>query len=223
MKTPPMNSRAFWEQYFEDEWGANDGPSQSRHFMLQLLSHLPSPELQWLLESSVSILDWGCATGEGTDILRGLFPNSEVCGLDFAKLAIDEAERRHPQTTFVWAADGEIQHQFDVILSSNCLEHFEDPLAIARDHLAHCRSLYIILVPYKEHPLHEQHFAQFRDESFPDSISGFSRLAVVPFPLNNEYWPGSQVLVLYGATPYVEGRAKGEELPSYLNANESLS
>ena len=62
------------------------------------------------------------------------------------------------------------RNDFDVVLSSNCLEHFEEPLAVATDHVRHCRSLYIILAPYKEYPLHEQHFAQFRDESFPDSI-----------------------------------------------------
>ena len=91
-----MNSRAFWEQYFEDDWGVNDGPLQSRHFMLQLLAHLPLPELQWLIEPDRSILDWGCATGEGTAVLARLLPNSQVTGLDFAKHAIDEASQRHP-------------------------------------------------------------------------------------------------------------------------------
>ena len=164
-----MNSRAFWEQYFEDDWGVNDGPLQSRHFMLQLLAHLPLPELQWLIEPDRSILDWGCATGEGTAVLARLLPNSQVTGLDFAKHAIDEASQRHPEAKFVWTSEGEIPDDFDVVVTSNCLEHFEDPLAVATDHVRHCRSLYIILVPYKEHPLHEQHFAQFRDESFPDS------------------------------------------------------
>ena len=82
-----------------------------------------------------------------------LLPNSQVSGLDFARLAIDEAAQRHPQATFLWTPDGEIPHDFDVVLSSNCLEHFEEPLAVATDHVRHCRSLYIILVPYKEHPL----------------------------------------------------------------------
>ena len=216
-----MNSRAFWEQYFEDEWGVRDGPSQSRHFMLQLLSHLPLPELHWLLESNASILDWGCATGEGTGILARLLLNSQVTGVDFAQLAIDEASHRHPGATFLWTPEGEIPHDFDVVLSSNCLEHFEDPLAIATDHVRHCRTLYIILVPYKEHPLHEQHFAQFRDESFPDTIGGFSRLEVVPFPVNNDHWPGWQVLALYGAASYLEGRTRPEDLPISLSATRA--
>ena len=151
-------------------------------------------------------------------MLAGLLPNSQISGLDFAKLAIDEAVQRHPQAEFLWTPDGEIPHDFDVIVSSNCLEHFEDPLSIATDHVRHCRSLYVILVPYKEHPLHEQHFAQFRDESFPDSIGGFSRLAIVPFPVENEYWHGWQVLVLYGAQSYLERRTRLEDLPTYLSA-----
>ncbi len=213
-----MNSRAFWEQYFEDDWGVNDGPLQSRHFMLQLLAHLPLPELQWLIEPDRSILDWGCATGEGTAVLARLLPNSQVTGLDFAKHAIDEASQRHPEAKFVWTSEGEIPDDFDVVVTSNCLEHFEDPLAVATDHVRHCRSLYIILVPYKEHPLHDQHFAQFRDESFPDAIGGFSRLAVVPFSVNNEHWPGWQVLAIYGSDFYLEGRTRPENLPPYLSA-----
>ena len=213
-----MNSRAFWEQYFEDDWGVNDGPLQSRHFMLQLLAHLPLPELQWLIEPDRSILDWGCATGEGTAVLARLLPNSQVTGLDFAKHAIDEASQRHPEAKFVWTSEGEIPDDFDVVVTSNCLEHFEDPLAVATDHVRHCRSLYIILVPYKEHPLHDQHFAQFRDESFPDAIGGFSRLAVVPFSVNNEHWPGWQVLAIYGSDSYLEGRTRPEDLPPYLSA-----
>ena len=165
-----MNSRAFWEQYFEDDWGVNDGPLQSRHFMLQLLAHLPLPELQWLIEPDRSILDWGCATGEGTAVLARLLPNSQVTGLDFAKHAIDEAE---PTASAKPNSSGHLRAKYRTTSTSssrsNCLEHFEDPLAVATDHVRHCRSLYIILVPYKEHPLHDQHFAQFRDESFPDS------------------------------------------------------
>ena len=218
MNTPPVNSRTFWEQYFDDQWGVNDGPLQSRHFMLQLLSHLPLPDLQWLFESNLSILDWGCATGEGTGILARLLPNSQVTGLDFAKQAIDQATQRHPQATFLWTPEGEIPYEFDVVLSSNCLEHFEDPLVIATDHVQHSRSLYMILVPYKEHPLHEQHFAQFRDESFPESIDGFSRVAVIPFPVNNEHWPGWQVLAIYGAKTYLQGRRDPDDVPTYMNA-----
>ena len=41
---------------------------------------------------------------------------------------------------------------------------------------------------------------------------------MVPFPVNNEHWPGWQVLALYGAAFYLEGRTRPEDLPTYLSA-----
>ena len=206
MTDQPINSRPFWEEYFVEDWASHDGPGQSRHFMLQLLAHLPLPDLSWLIASAPTILDWGCATGEGTEMLAKLLPNSGVTGLDFARIAIDTAAQRHRQATFLWDPEGSVRDIFDVIVTSNCLEHFADPLSVALAHIERCRHLYLALVPYREHPLHDQHFAQFRDESFPERIGTFSRIAVQPFPVDNDYWPGWQVLAAYGAEDYLRLR-----------------
>lgn len=204
------NSREFWESYFGSTWDQNDGPGQSRHFMLQLMAHLPAAELAWLTTGRLDILDWGCATGEGTEVLATLLPNSRVTGLDFARPAVEEAVKRHHRAKFVWEETGSITSSFDVIVTSNCLEHFEDPLSVATAHIGHCRSLYIVLVPYREHPLHEQHFAQFREESFPAELSSFKRLGLIPFSIGNLYWPGEQVLVIYASKAYSADRSDQE-------------
>lgn len=217
------NDREFWEAYFRETWELNDGPGQSRHFMLQLLAHLPLAELAWLMKEQLDILDWGCATGEGTEALAVLLPNSSVTGLDFAQLAVQEAGRRHQFAKFVWQEEGSIATTFDVIVTSNCLEHFEDPMAIASAHIKHCRYLYIALVPYREHPLHEQHVAQFRLESFPDKVGSFVRLDVIPFPIANLYWPGEQVMAIYASEDYVaERRGPEEEGPFKVLRNSLL-
>ena len=224
MTDQPINSRSFWEEYFVENWAANDGPGQSRHFMLELLSHLALPDLRWLIASAPSVLDWGCATGEGTALLAKVLPSSRVTGLDFAELAVETATRRHPRPTFLWDPEGAVQDQFDAIVTSNCLEHFEDPLSIASAHIAHCRYLYLALVPYREHPLHDQHFAQFRDESFPDRLGTFSRIAVQPFPVDNDYWPGWQVLAAYGSDDYLRLREHTDHsLPELAALKSALS
>jgi GT2 family glycosyltransferase/glycosyltransferase involved in cell wall biosynthesis/SAM-dependent methyltransferase len=194
-----MNSRAFWEQYFAEEWDENDGGGQTRHFMRQLLGHLPDAILDWLVERPLDVLDWGCAYGEGAALLAQALPDATVRGLDFSLTAIEEARRRHAGVEFVWTEDGTIPQQHDVIVTSNCLEHFVDPIDVLRGHLRSCRSLYIAMVPFKEAPLHEQHVAQFRLESFPEELDGWTRVAAVPVQVDNAYWRGWQLIAAYAS------------------------
>jgi trans-aconitate methyltransferase len=168
MNDSGINTRQYWERYFENQWADHDGPAQSRHFMAQLVSHLPAPEIDWLVRQRPSVMDWGCATGDGTALLAALLPEATVNGTDFAESAIAAARRRYPDIELICTPDGSIGRDYDVIVTSNCLEHFTDPLAVMSDHLKRCRKLYLALVPFQEHPLHEQHFAQFRLESFPE-------------------------------------------------------
>ena len=62
--------------------------------------------------------------------------------------AITRARRTYPQHEFV--VGDEIRCDFDVIVVSNCLEHFADPLRLVETHLASCRALYVALVPFEE-------------------------------------------------------------------------
>src|SRR5436309_11564170 len=132
------------------------GGDQARYFMETALAHLPEPEKAYLNGNSLSILDWGCAFGEGVANLARAFPRSVVAGLDSSKKVVDEAAARHAGHEFIWSEDGAIPRDFDVIVVSNCLEYFEQPLAALEKHLAASRCLYIVLVPYNECPLHPQ-------------------------------------------------------------------
>ena len=200
----PVNSRPWWDEYFEEKWDANGGGEQTRFFMETALSHLPEAEKSYLNSGAVTILDWGCAFGEGVATLAHAFPRSKVAGLDFSKTAIDQAQTRNAGHEFIWSEDGSIPRDFDVIVTSNCLEHFEQPLAILEKHLASCSSLYIVLVPYNECPLHPQHRAQFRVESFPARIRDFTRIHAEPITVNNIFWPGEQFLVVYASDIYLQ-------------------
>src|SRR5215218_389986 len=97
----PINSRPWWEDYVARHWDANDGSSQTRHFMDRLVANLPAAEAAHLRANALDVLDWGCAFGEGVDRLAREFPRCRVAGLDFAQAAVAEARRRYPVNEFI--------------------------------------------------------------------------------------------------------------------------
>src|SRR6185295_13257574 len=144
---PAINSPQWWEDYFLHHWDANGGAEQTRHFMQRLIEELPEPERDHLRHRARSILDWGCAHGEGVDELVRAFPAAEVQGLDVAAAAVAEARRRFPGCAFVHATDGAIPRA-DVIVCSNCLDHFPAPWQVAERLATAAGDLLILLVPY---------------------------------------------------------------------------
>lgn len=209
----PMNSREWWESYFAGQWDANNGTAQTRHFMDRLLARLPAAEASYLRSRSLDVLDWGCAFGEGVDRLAREFPRCRVSGLDFAAAAVEEARRRYPHNEFI-LGEGGIPRTVDVIFTSNCLEHFSDPLSVMREHLRHCRKLYVAMVPYNEHPLCPYHTSQFREESFPPTVGGFTRLDVKRVDVDPAFWPGQQLLAVYGSPEYLRERESAQLSPA---------
>lgn len=193
-----VNSREWWETYFESEWLRYGGPHQTRHFMQRLVQELPLEHYESLRLHAYSILDWGCALGEGVEVLRSAFPYCFPCGLDFAARAVEEARRRHPFCEFIHTPGGSIPRPFDGIVTSNCLEHFADPLAVVRSHLSSCRRLYAALVPFEEpEPLHQFHATRFTLDTFPPEIGAWRRIALKPVEVDPVCWPGKQLLAAY--------------------------
>lgn len=201
-----INSQSWWEDYFKKQWDDNEGRKQTRGFMEALVENLPDPEKDYLATHNAEILDWGCAFGDGVDVLSKRFPRCRVIGSDFATKAIGEAKSAYPQYEFLHTETGKIERDFDIVLTSNCLEHFESPLEIMQEHLKSCRQMYVIFVPYKEAPFCECHTTQFREECFPEWLSGFSRICCKVVDIHKPFWPGKQILVIYGSTRYIHER-----------------
>lgn len=211
MEQSEINSRQWWEQYFAAQWDANKGGEKTRHFMERLIGSLPAAEAAFLRQNDLKILDWGCAFGEGVKLLAQTFPNSRITGVDFAARAIEEARKRHPHQQFERTEDGAIPAKFDVIITSNCLEHFENPIEIITRHLASYPQLYIALVPYNEAPMIESHRAQFREESFPERIGEYVRFHISPIEVEPWAWRGKQLLVCYASPAYLKSRLSTDD------------
>ena len=139
--------------------------------MTRLVARAARAERDHIAGRRLSILDWGCALGDGLDPLRHAFPASAIVGQDISLEAITRARRAYPQHEFV--VGDEIRCDFDVIVVSNCLEHFADPLRLVEKQLAACRKLYVALVPFEESPLYDGHAFPLR----PRHVSAAARLA----------------------------------------------
>ena len=46
------------------------------------------------------IADIGCGPGNSTEVLKFVFPNSEIHGIDNSQDMIDKARKEHPELTF---------------------------------------------------------------------------------------------------------------------------
>jgi SAM-dependent methyltransferase len=196
-----INSRAFFDGQFRvGEWERNNGPAQTRYFMSRIVAALPQAVRNHLETHALSILDWGCAQGDGVDVLKQAFPHCAVIGQDFSVEAITRARRAYPGHEFV--VGDEIRSDFDVVIASNCLEHCADPLRLVETQLACCRRLYVALVPYREDPLSDGHASRFDDETFPPRLGAWRRIAALPLEMDPAYWRGSQLLVIYGSQSY---------------------
>ncbi len=209
----PINSLSWWNGYFEAQWEANGGRDQTRYFISKLVDHLGARESAWLAQPGRSILDWGCAMGDGVDVLCHRFPSAKVTGLDFSQTAIEKAVEQYPQYDFHLSADGNSPHTYDAIITSNCLEHFADPFDVAAGHIRFCKLLYVAMVPFREEHLHESHLLRFELDTFPAVIGGFRKLSSVCLFCGSLYWPGEQIIVTYGSPQYCE--EAGIELPGY--------
>lgn len=202
-----INSKEYWENRFATgDWDDFGGQEQTRFFYQLALDNLP----QWLIsdiqENDLSIVDIGCAEGAGTDLFKRKFSRSRVVGVDFSEAAINQAKERYRQCEFECNDINDIQERFDVIISSNVLEHLKDPF-IQLDRLVELVDKYcIIILPFQEEKLHEEHFTRFDYDSFKMKIEDgylIYHKEVEVSQVENSMWPGKQIILVYAKEKYL--------------------
>lgn len=227
-----MNSKSYWDDRFERDWLEAGGDVQSRFFARLAVQLMP----EWLrhrLGPPWTVLDWGCAMGDGTAELAQLLPSMTFTGCDFARPAIERATATYPDIPFVCrdlvAEDAE--GTWDIVFSSNTLEHFREPWDVVARLAASARTAVVLLVPFRETERIPEHFYTFTDGNTPVLLDGSFALvhcAVVDCAsLPNTQWSGQQALLVYarvgadefaslplsalwiGATPASEQAASG--------------
>ena len=196
-----VNSRAYWNHRFGSDWEARGGPNQSRFFATVLLTWLPPDVRAEITSGRLSICDWGCAEGDGTSLLAAAFPESPVTGIDFSEVAIARGAGKYPSIAFKTGDVDAVADGHDVIVTSNVLEHLEDPWHTAAT-LAHAARRYlVVLVPFldtSDDPEHRYVFGPLDLCEHLDTDLYLAEARVIDtreIPLSR--WVGAQLLAVY--------------------------
>lgn len=167
-----INSKAYWEQRFLTDWDSSGGRKQSAFFAHIAINNLPHWFVHDVSVRGLSICDWGCALGDGTIVVARHFINSKVTGIDISAVAVSEARKLYRSASFedldLLAED----RHFDVIFTSNTLEHFRDPWDVLSKLAVRCRSYICVLVPFYDNQDIAEHLYDFRYENLRVSVGG---------------------------------------------------
>ncbi len=196
-----INSKDYWEQRFESQdWDEKGGMEQTDFFNEIAIKLIP----QWIVDeiqtNNLSIIDVGCAKGEGTFILKQKFGTSNVIGLDFSESAIESASAKYPSCKFIQGDMSNIKESYDVVFTSNVLEHFVDPFDKIEKLIKNSKKYLIMMIPFQENKLHEEHFFKFDYASFPIEINDYYQCfykVINTENMVNTMWPGKQIFLVY--------------------------
>lgn len=201
--TALVNSEAYWSRRFETDWVTNHGREQSVFFGRVIVDNLPEWLTRALRDERWTLCDWGCALGDGTDVLAQIFPGP-VTGIDFAEPAIASARATFRKPTFLHAdlLHEPFDERFDVVVSSNTLEHFDDPVAVLERLGGMATKALVILVPFREYLRLAEHEATFEPSNIVATLAGGELVLAASKVIDTRvseptYWAGEQILLVY--------------------------
>ncbi len=204
MKQENVNSKNYWENRFLTDWDKKQGPDQSRFFARVTIENLPDWFKRLVTNEKLSICDWGCAAGDGTDLLASCLGRALVSGVDLSPHAIKTANSRYSDLKFMaedWTTKQESTEKFDAIFSSNTLEHFQNPFEILEQLAAHARQFIILTLPYRELERDSEHFFTFLSGNIPfTTAQNFSLVhsrVIDTRQITPNYWYGEQIVLIY--------------------------
>lgn len=202
-----INDKDYWEERFSNgSWEENNGKEQSKFFYQIIMDHLP----QWMFEeleaNNYSICDLGCADGVGTALLKQYFPQSNIVGIDISEAAIEKARKNYPECSFIQTnITQDFDQKFDLILSSNTLEHFQEPISLLKNIIKFASKYFLILVPFREFSRIDEHFYSFDYNSFPLNLENYNLIYYKEINCKEyieRYWPDEQILLVYAHNNY---------------------
>ncbi len=205
-----INSNEYWNNLFVEDTKIKERYEQTRFFVNLAIDNLPRWVSEDICDNSLSICDAGCAEGNGTQLLKETFKSNVVVGVDFSENAIDLAKTRYPDCEFYVGDIKEFDKNFDVIFSSNVLEHFYNPKKIMEKLVACSNKYCILLVPFREYYTSPEHFSYFDFQSFPLTINEEYDLCYYK-PINIQgdnikYWFGEQIIIIYGKKDFLSDK-----------------
>lgn len=207
MSDKTVNGQDYWNERFELDWVQNEGQKQSRFFGLVAVRLFPDWFVQDIRDRELSFCDWGCAMGDGTQVIHDALRLPHMTGLDFSVIAINDARSHYPAIEFSTddlLAEG-ADRRFGVIFSSNTLEHFHEPWVAADTLSGLADDYFVMLVPFQESPeeRHEEHFYSFEWNNLRRRLAAGHVLVYAQSldvsELPDPQWGGKQILAIYAS------------------------
>jgi GT2 family glycosyltransferase/glycosyltransferase involved in cell wall biosynthesis len=212
MNSNEINSQIYWDGRFKEDWEQFGGPEQSRFFSNIALQNIPDWLLNEVKEKKLTIADWGCAQGDGTSILAEYVASVQIAGVDFSEAAIQIARKRYPDIDFLaenWLDPSFNSNlKYDVVFSSNTLEHFHQPFDVLNKIATHAKKVLILALPYRENQRIDEHFFTFAPDNIPSLIQKKFQLVwsrvINCKDIPAGYWPGEQIILIFIDSEWLE-------------------
>lgn len=207
-----INSDLYWNGRFSDDWETFEGPKQSRFFSNIAVKNLPGWFVDLMRQQSLTLADWGCAQGDGTDVWASYVDAQQIVGVDFSSVAIEQATQRYPAIRFInedWLTSSAEQFEmFDIVFSSNTLEHFHNPYDVLNVISGHAKKSIVLALPYKEVDRIDEHFFSFLPENIPLRLTNGFRLISSQVldcrRIPNTLWNGDQIILVYAELNWLD-------------------
>lgn len=209
-----FNTKKYWEDRFATDWEHNLGPEQSKFFASVAMDNLPPWIIQAIRSDELTIADWGCAQGDGLNVLTNFFNPKKLTGIDFSVESISAAKSRYPELEFLaqnWLSDeasNDIK-SYDFIFSSNTLEHFHNPFQVLNCISEKAELGFILALPFRELDRIEEHFFTFTDKNIPITVNGFDLVwskVIDCSVLPSSMWDGDQIILVYAKRSWLDQR-----------------
>ena len=205
-----INSKLYWDNRFSKDWESCLGREQSRFFARLAIDQLPAWFKRAVTSEKMTICDWGCAEADGTDVLASFFGRDKLTGIDFSDTAIKKARQYYADLDLRaedWLSDNIGFKHYDVIFSSNTLEHFHRPYEVLEKVAQYAKKLLVLVLPYREFERIAEHHHTFVAENIPlfagDSLMLTHASVVDSAKFASTYWPGQQVVLVYARPDWV--------------------
>lgn len=140
--------------------------------------------IKYIPKSTKTLLDIGCASGDGCIIINSKLQNLKVHGCDFSSVGINSARKKSNKIKFFYmdVIKEKLSLNYDTILFISILEHLKEYDSVVKKCLKNCKWL-IISCPYNE----RVSFLGFKPSEHPHSFK-------------------KDTFKDYGAKVYVEGK-----------------
>jgi len=97
-----------------------------------------------------SLLDIGCAIGDGCEMLQKKFPKASITGVDISEVGIEKAKQKTRTVKYLVLdiLKDELPEQYDYITIIETLEHFDNPFFVIDKCLNYVKEAIILSTPY---------------------------------------------------------------------------